>query len=166
MKRCSKCKGEKQPGDFCKDKSRSDGLQAVCRVCSRVRNAVSVNVNPKAAYSQRKRNLKSLYGVTPEEVGAILVKQGGRCALCGSDSPRRQGSFLVDHDHASGQVRGLLCHPCNSGIGLLGDSPDILAAAILYLRNYGKPLSETSLGVLSTALNIHHYGDTDSGKAN
>jgi hypothetical protein len=70
--------------------------------------------------------------------------KGGRCAICGTDSPRGNGSFPVDHDHRTGRVRGLLCHPCNTGIGLLGDSSNQLLAAVAYLMQHADVLTEAA----------------------
>jgi recombination endonuclease VII len=74
------------------------------------------------------------YGITPAEYDARLAAQDGRCAICRSEDPQHwSGRFQVDHDHATGLIRGLLCAPCNGGIGLLGDTPTCLQAAINYL---------------------------------
>lgn len=76
-----------------------------------------------------------LYGLTVADYDAILDTQDGKCAICGSTDPKgKRGNFSVDHCHESGRVRGLLCTPCNAGIGQLGDSIDRLAVAIEYLR--------------------------------
>lgn len=76
-----------------------------------------------------------LLGLTPEDYDRMLAEQGGRCATCGTDKPwSRSGRFPVDHDHDTGHVRGLLCHPCNQALGLLKDDPDTLAAMVEYLR--------------------------------
>jgi len=62
----------------------------------------------------------------------MYADQFGRCAICGgvNDIDRR---LSVDHNHDTGEVRGLLCNRCNRAIGLLGDSIDILESAISYL---------------------------------
>lgn len=88
----------------------------------------------------RRTRIEWQYGLTPERYAEILARQGGRCAICGTDNPGRW--FDVDHDHACcpgqrscGQcVRGLLCHGCNKGIGQFDDNPDLLLAAVMYLR--------------------------------
>lgn len=79
------------------------------------------------------------YGVRPEEYDRMLTAQKGLCAICLLPSKRVLG---VDHDHATGQVRGLLCRNCNSGIGLLGDSVSGLLSAIRYLMGVGKADAE------------------------
>jgi len=67
-----------------------------------------------------------------EEYDAILVKQGGVCAIC-ARIPLPDKLLHVDHDHGTGVVRGLLCQQCNHAIGLLGDNPSTLRAAVQYL---------------------------------
>jgi hypothetical protein len=74
-----------------------------------------------------------LYGLTPEEYGALLEAQDNRCAICRTDTPNGKGSWHVDHNHATGQIRGLLCNDCNLGLGKFADDSDRLRAAIAYL---------------------------------
>jgi 5-methylcytosine-specific restriction endonuclease McrA len=91
---------------------------------------------PKGKEQGRKRRLRSRYGLSPEEYAALLTEQGGECALCGSKEARgRWGThFHVDHCHASGKVRGLLCASCNSALAQLGDSVEGLTRALDYVR--------------------------------
>lgn len=63
---------------------------------------------------RRRTNRAHLLGVTDEIYAAMLVRQGGHCALCPSEPKARR--LHVDHDHETGQVRGLLCHRCNRGL--------------------------------------------------
>jgi hypothetical protein len=83
----------------------------------------------------RRYQLKSKYGLTVEAYDVMLAKQNGVCAICGSKNPRGPGKRLhIDHDHATGKVRGLLCHPCNRALGLVRDSPALLRKAATYLE--------------------------------
>lgn len=82
-------------------------------------------------YNLERRVLK--YGITAEQYGDLLRAQGGRCAICGTDSPAGIGGFHIDHCHATGRVRGLLCHHCN----ILAASAHLerhMDAVIAYLR--------------------------------
>lgn len=63
----------------------------------------------------------------------MLAQQGGVCGIC-KDERTSDRRFHIDHDHETGAVRGLLCHACNTGIGSLRDSPDLLRAALTYLE--------------------------------
>lgn len=89
------------------------------------------------------------YGMTPEKFAELLAVQGGRCAICGTGDPKggnRTSAWTIDHDHACcpgtkscGKcIRGLLCGPCNRGIGQFGDDPAVVEAAAAYLRRYTK----------------------------
>jgi hypothetical protein len=90
-----------------------------------------------AAGYERKRRL----GISPAEYDAMALAQGGRCAICGTDKPGGQGGFHVDHSHAfpprdpHGR-RGLLCHHCNTALGLMRDDPALLRAAAAYVEHH------------------------------
>lgn len=104
-----------------------------CKDCQRERNATP---NAKAA---RRRLMLGRYGVTPEDYDAMLAAQGGACAICLKPEDRRgwrSGEIMsmpVDHDHATGAVRGLLCSKCNKAVGLFGDDPVRMRAAADYV---------------------------------
>jgi len=76
-----------------------------------------------------------LYGVTPDQYESMMLAQDGRCAICRSeDWPGKGNRPHVDHDHVTGQVRGLLCGKCNVALGNLDDDPARLRAAADYLE--------------------------------
>ncbi len=80
-------------------------------------------------------HLKRKYGMTVADYDAMLVAQDGGCAICGGQpNGRWKHKFHVDHDHATGKVRGLLCHRCNMMVGYSLDRPEILDHAAIYLR--------------------------------
>lgn len=90
--------------------------------------------------TRRKASLKILYGMSWDEFVALLAAQGDGCAICATADPGRgHDSFSVDHDHATGKVRGLLCHSCNVGIGYLADDPARLRAAAAYIESHRAP---------------------------
>lgn len=88
----------------------------------------------------KRRSLSFYYGMTIEQYDAMLCEQAGKCAICQkSDSGANHGHapwLHVDHDHATGSVRGLLCTQCNHLLGNCRDNPGLLIAAISYLAKY------------------------------
>lgn len=78
---------------------------------------------------QRARIIKKLYGITQEEFEARSAAQGGLCAIC-----KKLKRLVVDHDHATGRIRGLLCTPCNAALGIFGDGKELLKVALQYLE--------------------------------
>lgn len=95
----------------------------------------------KFTYDPAKRWLARLarYGLTQETYDALLLAQDGRCAICGrqDSGTALHGKLGVDHNHATGVARGLLCQPCNAGLGGFKDNPAFLATAISYLAKWG-----------------------------
>lgn len=80
-------------------------------------------------------NRQYLYGIRQEEYEAMLAGQGGKCAICQTDKwPGKDNRPHADHDHVTGQFRGLLCTSCNQGLGRFGDDPARLRAAAAYLE--------------------------------
>ena len=84
-----------------------------------------------------KYHLKKLYGITPEQYAEMYDRQDGKCAICGAP-PTDKFRLGVDHNHSTKQIRGLLCHSCNTGLGLLGDSLLRLSQAWQYLTHFDK----------------------------
>lgn len=148
---CTKC-GEEKPLDlFYKNKSKVNDIEKWCKVCcnTNVREWRKLNRERKNELERirRKNNpdatknsrFKYLYGISINDYEMLFDKQNGRCAICNeietSLSNGQIRALAVDHDHITGQVRGLLCDRCNRGIGYLRDDPDILRAAIYYLEH-------------------------------
>lgn len=77
----------------------------------------------------RNYHLKRRYGITAVEADAMLEEQGGLCAIC-----KAAPAAHVDHDHATGAVRALLCFNCNGGLGQCKDNPLALHAAAYYVQ--------------------------------
>lgn len=76
------------------------------------------------------------YGLSTSRYQYLLMRQDNACAICKRPQATTD-ALLVDHNHATGEVRGLLCGPCNTALGLLQDSPDVLDAALQYLEERG-----------------------------
>jgi hypothetical protein len=84
----------------------------------------------------RNHRIKKQYDLSETEYAALVVKQSGRCGICGKEpSGEWHGDRMlnVDHNHETGAVRGLLCNQCNRALGLFGDNAERLAQAIRYL---------------------------------
>lgn len=92
----------------------------------------------RARATSRKNKLKG-YGLTPTEFETMLIEQRGACLICLT----QMKSPVVDHDHATGAVRGLLCHKCNSALGLLRDCSEVLQRAAQYLTRSSSGATST-----------------------
>jgi hypothetical protein len=123
-----------------------DAKTAVCSVCgptriyTRVRSSgyrdatCATQGSVERARSRKGTTLWLKYGLTIKQYEAMLEEQGNRCAIChrASDKP-----LCVDHNHATGKVRGLLCWHCNIALGKLQDDPEVVRAALDYLVTHG-----------------------------
>ena len=78
----------------------------------------------------RRGQLKRLYGISPADYDALLAKQDGVCAICGKPS---EETLCVDHCHATGTIRGLLCRKCNIALGCNEDDPATIITSLAYL---------------------------------
>lgn len=92
------------------------------------------HANADKAKRSRWRSHLRRYGITPDDFNRMVDEQDGRCAICLRIPSHR---LRVDHDHASGQVRALLCLQCNLAIGYLGESVSAALNAAAYIERYG-----------------------------
>lgn len=131
LKTCRACGEEKPLDDFPRNSRVRSGRGTRCKRCNRDAMRRKRAEDPHYA---RASHLRTRYRTSREEYVALFEAQGGRCAICGTTEPRGNGTlFHIDHDHATGAVRGLLCRACNTGIGSLGDDVDRLLTAVAYL---------------------------------
>ena len=127
MKICGRCKETKPEENFFKNKSLKDGLSNYCKPC----HQKYMKDNPKYIAKWR---LKNSYGMTLEEKEALLKSQNNKCKICKDEL---QGKKLhIDHCHTTGKIRAILCHHCNTGLGLFKESPELLTKAIEYLEKH------------------------------
>lgn len=112
--------------------------QRVCsRKYSRKHKPKSKNTkNRNSPKVSRRHALLSKYGLTLEAFDELLESQLFCCAICKTTNWGQHNRPHVDHDHATGKVRGLLCLRCNVGIGMLNDDPSLLSIAITYLSHH------------------------------
>jgi hypothetical protein len=93
-------------------------------------------------------HLKRKYGISTEQYDAMLMEQGGHCALCPRTQPApnpKVRRFSVDHDHGTGRTRRLLCQWCNTAIGFLNDDPTLLREAANYVEFFRLVPSNTTI---------------------
>ena len=141
MKRCRVCQVIKPLAHFYSNsvahKRCVGGVANTCKDC--------------AAQEARDKELQRTYGITQADYDTLFAAQKTSCAICGIPGEslattvrlddRRgpvSGVLTVDHDHTSGAVRGLLCDPCNRGLGYFREDPDVLKRAIVYIETYAK----------------------------
>lgn len=84
----------------------------------------------------RNKQLRYKYGITLEDFNKMLIEQDAKCAICASPHAGRNGTFNVDHCHATGKVRALLCHDCNTALGKFKDSPELMRKAADYIEKH------------------------------
>ena len=85
----------------------------------------------------RRQILMVSYGLSGwEEFDLLWERCGGRCEICGCELEQNNRATAIDHDHDRLVARGILCNSCNTGLGGLRDSPELLEAALVYLRRH------------------------------
>jgi hypothetical protein len=158
MKECSVCKVTKPLDSFYKSPRGTFGRYQYCKKCSNEKTNAWRKRNPEADAAIRERTkknnpfghkasrLKSSYGITREQYEQMLQRQGGVCAVstCGKEILSRFSAVpaplkltaCVDHNHATGAVRALLCQRCNYVVGVLESHPGIVRAGDEYLRAF------------------------------
>src|SRR5262249_51983207 len=122
---CSHCQIIKVAEEFWTDKTQADGLSRQCHDCRSIAGRLSYERHKASRISQIRFRR---YGLSESDGLRMLQKQNNTCPVCGAVFGRGK-RFVVDHDHETGVVRGLLCDRCNTALGLLGDSLSRLRAA-------------------------------------
>jgi adenine-specific DNA methylase len=122
MKKCTKCGIQKPLSEFYKDNARKDKHQSKCKPCHE-----KVKVKSRLG----------AYGLTKETYQQLFLNQNNCCAICKNTFESTKNTH-IDHCHKTKKVRALLCHGCNTAIGLLKESPEILKSALNYLKKYNK----------------------------
>lgn len=137
MKQCTKCKQDKPVEAFCKHRGAADGLNWHCKECAAISVKRYKEKNPDYVRSQA---LKYKFGLTLERYNEMVEDAGGVCSICKRPERRTANGkvtdLAVDHDHATGAVRGILCSSCNVSLGGFEDSKTFLQEAINYLEKY------------------------------
>ncbi len=143
MKTCTKCGLNKVDTEFYLQKAkRKDGSirefrRSHCRACELSRQSERDRMT-----KQQKREAHELrkYGLTPDLKQALLDNQNHSCGICGTKKPGgKYDTWNIDHCHKTGEVRGLLCWVCHTGIGRPNDDPALLRKAIQWWE-HSRPL--------------------------
>lgn len=144
-----------QPIDnFYNDKrNKKDGKYPICKACKATRvykwrdeNRDQYNASAKQ-WGQRNTEkrygseIKRRYGCTLEMYNTLLVRQEGKCAICSvlHNPAEKKGRLYVDHCHATGKIRALLCKHCNSMLGYAKDDTRIMLEAVAYIVRHKAP---------------------------
>ncbi len=142
LKRCTKCKKEKRVSSFHKDRNRKDGLNPWCKECKNKRTKErrkeeGPNKRHSIYYHKKgyKTRAKRKYGES-FDYDKMYNEQKGCCLICGLHQSEQTNRLSLDHNHETGQVRALLCHSCNVGLGHFRHRVDLLQEAVVYLRKY------------------------------
>ena len=124
---CRSCKNRKPKLEFYRRGPRGVSfLASQCASCALDR-------------SHRAKNILRKYGITWDQFDAMLKAQNSGCAVCGEPLELDEGSkgrVNIDHNHETGEVRAVLCHPCNTKLGAV-ESPGFLPLALAYLKKHG-----------------------------
>ena len=148
MKTCTKCNVTQELDNFHNDKAREGGKYPQCKTCRAARRkhdywkdiekTKEYQNKPEVKLRRRERDYFNKYGMTLENYEEMLNKQKGCCLLCDGHYTEQKGELLnIDHNHSTGEVRGLLCDICNRALGLFKDSPELLYKASVYLERNG-----------------------------
>lgn len=120
MKKCSECLEDLSETHFHKNKDSPDGLHSKCKVCKnkKARNYYEnckegLETPRKVGRNYRDYHLKKTYGISLQQYNELLEKQQHSCAVCGKHADKEKKSLAVDHNHKTGEIRGLLCSHCN-----------------------------------------------------
>jgi hypothetical protein len=109
------------------------------RYCGRRKEDITKRNRNRTKEQMKDGFIKSVYGITLKDYEEMFEKQRGVCAICGNPETRKSRysgicRLTIDHNHITKNVRGLLCHKCNNGLGNFVDNPEILLKAISYLK--------------------------------
>jgi len=107
----------------------------------RQKNKEKIKEQKKLQYDYLKvkdKDLKRKYNISLDDYNKMLLEQEGKCWTCSMKAEDEKGKVLVvDHNHLTGEVRGLLCNRCNTAIGLLQESQETIAKVSKYLQEKG-----------------------------
>src|SRR5690349_13951430 len=131
---CPSCETVLPLESFVRNKTTTTGYGSYCRPCQ---NAKATESRERLHGGARHYHLRRRYDIGADDVVRLLAAQGGCCAVC--LRPLTVKQCHVDHDHATGNVRGILCFNCNGGLGQFRDDVRLLRRAARYLVGHARP---------------------------
>ena len=182
--KCTKCDIELNDENYTYKSSKKNGRK-ICDSCLRekskkyrimnpekskqyyVENREKILVHTKEYYAKNREGRKDYYlrkdfGIGLDDLKKMLEEQDYKCKICKKEikivfDRKRKHMAVVDHDHATGKIRGILCHNCNLVLGNAGDNPQLLLNAAEYLGV--PPVYLSSTGTLRTTTVSHFPTD-------
>lgn len=134
-KTCGCCKEEKTKEDFHRRTLSPDGLAATCKECSAELVKEWNKNNPENRFeSRRKSHLRRRFDISLEQYNQMLEEQNGCCAICERHRSEFNKEFAVDHNHKTGEIRGLLCTNCNYRLVARHTNGDLLRRIADYIE--------------------------------
>ena len=134
LKSCISCGNSLTIDYFYKDKQKVDGFSPRCKDCDKRQRKVHYINNKELSVNN---NLLRKYSISYEEYMELFNKQSGHCYICLIHQRDLKRAMAVDHNHKTGNIRGLLCNSCNVAIGNAKESIEILQRMIDYLKEKG-----------------------------
>jgi hypothetical protein len=140
MKICNKCGVDKPNKDFGVNRAFPDLLHRICKICLIQQRKEARLLKPEVYKAQWRRNkysggkfsedrrLLSSYGINSEMKNTYANIINNKCEICADELP-----LVVDHNHQTGEFRGLLCSKCNRGLGHFNDNKELLQSALAYI---------------------------------
>lgn len=133
---CTCCNIKKPVSEFYKQNSKKSGYKSHCKTCVKNQRKEYYKTPKGYKYSIEKSWKDKGLIFTTEEYESLLIVQNFGCAICGAKSNKNGSRLCVDHCHTTGNIRGLLCHDCNTSLGKFNDDIVLLKQAISYLEKY------------------------------
>lgn len=182
---CSKCGSKKNLETDFRKRKRDGKAYYMCRscessICKEWQKTDAGKRSRKKSYERRKKlfpgsdlkemrkyrkenpekfrgyELKKHYGISIYDWENLFNSQGRVCAICKTPTPNVKGFWSTDHDHITNEIRGILCGKCNTGIGYLQDSTEILKSAIEYLNKFKRRVHEAVLSNEGLSVNARN----------
>lgn len=127
---CRSCNVEKTSDEFYSHKETLDRLRNECKECWNKQSLKYYFANKETLnMKRRKKHFERNYNLTTEELESLKDKQENKCLVCSS-----VGDLVVDHNHKTGKIRGLLCNRCNLAVGFIENNPGWAPKAVAYLE--------------------------------